>query len=187
MDFCGQLIEMREQVVLSMTAAVFHRWDKELRDWLSAEIRHWRSGEKIIEAIWNAKFQEIEELLVCIGWSGQSEAYFKTLDACRLVVNVYKHGFGASLQDLAEKYPEYLQASPTPFNEGAKLRYTCCRQLIVNDDHVLRFSEAIVSFWNSIPAQVNFCDISSPIPTWFENACNKDDSSEGNPGSGGTS
>lgn len=107
MDFCGQLLEMREQVLLSIVAAMFHHWEKDLREWLTAEIRHWNQGEGIIEAVWNAKPWQLEELLTCIGWQGQNEDYFKTLDACRLVVNVYKHGFGSSLKELAEKYPEY--------------------------------------------------------------------------------
>lgn len=171
MDYCGQLIEMREQVVLSIVTAVFHRWEKELRDWLTTEVRHWISGETVIEAIWKVKFEGIMELLECIGWSGQSEGYFKEIDACRLVVNVYKHGFGASLKDLAQKYPVYLPEALTQFNEGEEPQYTSCRQLIVNDADLRRFSEAIVSFWKSMPTQVD-SDAVSSFPSWFEKACN---------------
>lgn len=47
-------------------------------------------------------------MLESLGWKIRSAGYFRTLDACRLVVNVYKHGEGKSLANLKQNYPEYL-------------------------------------------------------------------------------
>ena len=44
--------------------------------------------------MWSADFVQIAELLESIGWQIGSAGHFKMLDACRLVVNVYKHGKG---------------------------------------------------------------------------------------------
>lgn len=44
------------------------------------------------------------------------KSYFPKLDACRLVVNVYKHGKGTALNQLRSRYPEYLA---DPFGDVA--------------------------------------------------------------------
>jgi hypothetical protein len=45
------------------------------------------------------------------GWDVSSSDFLPLIDACRLIVNVYKHGNGQSLRDLAERYPRYLNLS----------------------------------------------------------------------------
>ena len=56
----------------------------------------------------NAWRRNVLDLLNDFGWDCRSLPSFSKIDACRLVVNVYKHGKGPSLEDLAKRYPEYL-------------------------------------------------------------------------------
>lgn len=39
-EFYELLRDMRRQTRLSVVAGMFHEWDKQLRDWLTQEIRH---------------------------------------------------------------------------------------------------------------------------------------------------
>ncbi|MER8798649.1 hypothetical protein NKH75_31600 [Mesorhizobium sp. M0984] len=86
------------------------------------------------------------------GWKVRSTDYFKTLDACRLVVNVYKHGAGKSLDDLKKTCSEYLddplKGTRPPWSEKL-LNHT---HLKVSDDQFQTFSDAIVAFWRDVPA-----------------------------------
>lgn len=102
------LSDMREQTRLSVVAGMFHQWDKQLRDWLVREIQHWHRGDYVQARVWAADFVQITDLLESFGWALRQTDYYRSLDASRLVVNVYKHGEGPSLEDLRLRYPEYL-------------------------------------------------------------------------------
>jgi hypothetical protein len=107
-EFYGLLRDMREQTRLSVVAGIFHEWEKQLREWLAREIQHWHHGDNATWTVWSAKFDEIVDLLESFGWKVRSAGYFRTLDGCRHVVNVYKHGKGKTLAKLKQNYPEYL-------------------------------------------------------------------------------
>jgi hypothetical protein len=165
---------MRDQTSLSVVAGMFHEWDKQLRGWLVREIEHWHSGDHLPRKIWTADFGQISELLDSIGWRIHSTDYFRLIDACRLVVNVYKHGLGNSLDDLKEKYPEYLH---DPLNGmgfdflGKDLRDHT--NLKVSDDQFQAFSEAIVAFWTAVPENTWLSKIGN-VPDWLEKSILKD-------------
>jgi hypothetical protein len=124
--------------------------------------------------VWSAKFIEITELLESLGWNIRGTPYFRTLDACRLVVNVYKHGEGKARDDLQLSYPEYLA---DPFNRfrgelaeiwrgHIKLNHTHLR---VNDEQIQTFADAIVAFWKDVPENTFESKVIS-VPNWFEKA-----------------
>jgi hypothetical protein len=167
-EFYQLLSDMRDQTRLSVIAGMFHEWDKQLRDWLVREILHWHRGETVVAKVWSVDFVKIVDLLESFGWKIRSMAYFKTLDACRLVVNVYKHGVGKSLEDLKATYPEYLDnplsGSGSPWAKQM-LEYT---NLKVSDDQFQAFSDAIVAFWRDVPE--NVVDGKAQFPSWFEKA-----------------
>jgi len=173
-EFYRLLSDMRDQTQLSVVAGMFHEWDKQLRDWLVAEVRHWHRGDLAAEKIWKANFSDLADLLEGLGWKIRSTGYFKLLDACRLVVNVYKHGKGTSLDDLKQSFPEYL---PDP-NVGTRLAWSSIdvldhTDLKVSDAQFQAFSDAIVSFWRDVPENISEADVAS-VPTWFEKAILKD-------------
>jgi hypothetical protein len=168
------LSDMREQTRLSVVAGMYHQWDKELRDWLVREIQHWHSGDYVRARVWGADFVLIMDLLESFGWPLRTTPYFKSLDACRLVVNVYKHGEGPSLEDLRGRFSEYLH---DPFGgDGAGLSDVALRDhtaLRVNDEQFQGFADAIPAFWREVPENVLGSSI-SVVPPWFEKAILKD-------------
>jgi hypothetical protein len=172
--FYHLLSDMRDQTRLSVVAGMFHEWDKQLRDWLANEIQRLPLWNAAVSTIWSVDFGKIVEFLACLGWTVRGTTYFTKLDACRLVVNVYKHGKGGSLEELKVKYPEYL---PDPFKRNGDslldFNYLDHTNLAVSDDHIREFSEAIVEFWNNVPTDVCDNEIDS-VPSWFERAVAKE-------------
>lgn len=173
-EFYQLLSDMRDRTRLSVVAGMFHQWDKQLRDWLVREVQHWHRGDITVSKIWSMDFGKIADLLESLGWKIRSAKYFDKLDACRLVVNVYKHGEGNSFDDLKQNYPEYLN---DPFRtvrgsiSGSDfLDHT---NLAVNDDQFQEFSKAVVEFWQDVPANIFDSEITS-VPDWFAKAISKD-------------
>lgn len=173
-EFYELLSDMREQTRLSVVAGMFHEWDKKLRDWLVREIRHWHHGDNTTLKIWSADFGQIADLIESFGWNVRNSNYFRTLDACRLVVNVYKHGEGKSLDELRHSFPEYLD---DPFNgtggDLSSTRYRDHTHLKVSDDQFQVFSDAILAFWRDVPENI-FDSQVTDVPDWFGKAIQKD-------------
>lgn len=168
----GLLSDMRDQTRLSVVAGMFHEWDKKLRGWLVDEIQRWHRGDQLIKHVWKANFEQIVELLDSLGCNVSNKNYYRALNACRLVVNVYKHGEGASLTELKNSFPEYLE-NPLEgfgmFNQD----YIDHTHLKVSDDQIQEFSNAIVSFWRDVPENI-FPSQEIVIPRWFEDGMRKD-------------
>lgn len=173
-EFYQTLSDMRDRTRLSVIAGMYHEWEKQLRKWLSDEIRHWHAGDIVQETVWKVDFGKLLEFLESLDWEVRSQIYFSKLDACRLVVNVYKHGKGSSLNDLKQSYPEYLR---DPFSHigGAfsGLNYLDHTHLFVFDDQLQGFSDAIVAFWKDVPINIlNHENLK--VPDWFAKAMFKD-------------
>ena len=90
-QFYQMLSDMNDSTRLSVVAGMYHEWDKQLRDWMIREIMHWHRGDNVESKVWGVDFGKIAELFASLGWDIHAHGYFKYLDACRLVVNVYKH------------------------------------------------------------------------------------------------
>lgn len=172
--FYELLSDMARQTRLSVVAGIFHEWEKQLREWLVREIWHWHRGDHVKAKIWAADFPEIAALLAGFGWDIRNAGYFRTLDACRLVVNAYKHGDGKSLDDLRSRFPEYL---PDPLDgtglPPTDLEYRDHTNLSVSDEQIQSFSNAIIEFWQRVPESIvasQYVD----APKWFEKAFLKD-------------
>jgi hypothetical protein len=173
-EFYGLLSDMRDQTRLSVVAGMFQEWDKQLRNWLAREMRHWHHGESAKLKVWSVDFGQIADLLESLGWKIRSTPYFRTLDACRLVVNVYKHGEGKSLDELKQNYPEYLGG---PFGgadtDFSGMKYTDHTHLNVSDDQFRAFAAAIVACWKDVPERV-FESMITDVPDWFGKAILRD-------------
>jgi hypothetical protein len=173
-EFYGLLSNMRDQTNLSVVAGMFHEWDKQFRDWLVREIQHWHHGDIAAQKIWSANFGQIAELLENLGWNISSSGYFHQLDACRLVVNVYKHGKGKSLEDLKDKYPDYLEDPFRGLGGGfSDVEYRDHTHLKVTKDQFQAFSGAIIEFWHAVPENILQSQVKD-VPGWFGDALPKD-------------
>jgi hypothetical protein len=173
-EFYRLLCEMQDRTRLSVVAGMYHEWDKHLRRWLTDEIRHWHYGEAVPRKVWTVDFGKLSDFMECLGWNIRAQEYFIKLDACRLVVNVYKHGKGNSFDELKESYPEYLPDPLSKFRQtfsgSVYLDYT---HLEVSDNQLQDFSDAIVAFWKGVPKDIfNRADLK--VPNWFARATSDD-------------
>lgn len=165
-DQLMMLQDMREQVLLSIIANMFHNFDKNLRSWLEKESKFW-AGPIVRKKIWEIDIGKIYDFFESLGWPLRKELFFKDLDACRLVVNVYKHGKGVALNDLRQKYPEYFfDFSLTNFYISDWYDHSSVSIDIV---HLEKFSQAILLFWERIPRIFRDSE-ELKAPQWLEKA-----------------
>lgn len=169
-EFYGLLSDMRDQTRLNFVAGMFHEWEKQLRDWLAREIRSWHHGPAAAESVWLENFHKITDLLEGLGFALRGTDYFHELDACRLVVNVYKHGDGSALKQLKEEHPKYLSG---PGMMLSSVEYCDHTDLKVSDEQLQAFSKAIVAFWKAVPESILQSQVKE-LPKWFGKALEKD-------------
>lgn len=173
-EFYELLTEMRERTRLSVIAGMYHEWDKQLRDWLWREISHRHRGDELKRQVWAVDFVGLMEFMISLGWDVKSTPYYVHLDACRLIVNVYKHGEGKSFEQLRDRHPNYIQYPLASISDVpwavSQANYT---HLKVSDEAVDVFSRAIIDFWNDVPENV-FALTIDEVPNWFERAYKMD-------------
>lgn len=170
-EFYQLLSEMHDRTRLGVVAGMYHHWDKTFRRFLVREFR-WPKlmiGEHTRRAIWKSDSAKLEKLLGAVGLNLWGLACYQRLDSMRLVVNVFKHGEGRSLDDIRQRHPEYLR-------ENSR-RWSICddTDMEVTDEHVEQFAAAIESFWRELPPTTTFDDDSvRDVPDEFQRAWNKD-------------
>lgn len=173
-EFCLLLSDMHEVTRLSVIAGMFHQWDKKLRDWIVREMRCWPHGENAARSIWKADAPAIMDFLVAFGFNVKDLPCYKRLNAMRLVVNVFKHGNGLSLDVLKKSFPEFISDS---FGGDEVHRFPFSfldhTHMEVTDAHLDQFSEAILEFWMAVPKEI-FLSEKIDAPDWFEKAFSKD-------------
>ncbi|MCG8400303.1 MAG: hypothetical protein MJA84_01760 [Firmicutes bacterium] len=173
-EFYELLSDMKEQTRLAIVAGMFHRWEKRLRDWLVQETQHWHRGESVKWKIWSVSFGDIIDFLECTGWKIRKEAYHSKLDSCRLIVNVYKHGDGTSVDELRKRYPIYLSGPSAAYDHSfSDASYRDYSHLRVTDEHLQSFAKAIKDFWQDVPEEVLESQL-TVLPDWFGKALQKD-------------
>lgn len=172
-NFYELLSDMRENTRLSVIAGMFHQWDKKLRDWIVREMRHWHDGENATRAIWTNDVPAIMDLLVTFGFDVKALPCYVHLDAMRLVVNVFKHGNGRSLDELKESFPEFF---PDSFGERSNkfiVKKINHADIKISITHFYKFSEAILDFWKNVPQEIWLPNVLD-APNWFKKALLKD-------------
>ncbi len=126
-------------------------------------------GDHTRRALWILDCKKLEKLLFSVGLDLRTLACHRMLDAMRLVVNVFKHGGGRSLDDLRQLYPEFLGES------AHRWGFYDDTDMEVSDKHVEDFAAAIESFWRDLPSFVMFDeDAALDVPDEFEKAWKKD-------------
>ena len=169
------LSDMKKSAELSVLAGMYHEWDKQLREWLSKEFREWYQGRHVLSKLWSSNFDQIIDLVKIMILRSDSIDYLDKLDACQLVVNVYKHGDGRSFEQLKANYPEYIRNTFPEFdNDTAFGDLRHYSDVEVNDSQLDEFSNAIIAFWKGIPERVMLSQIKQ-VPNWLEKAIQKDE------------
>ncbi|WP_447970506.1 hypothetical protein [Nitrospira sp. M1] len=167
------LTDMHEQTQLSVVAGMYHTWDKELRKWIAICLDRSflvdNSNAKAV--IWTATFDNIIDLLASSGWQVRDKHYFKQLDICRLVVNVYKHGIGHSFDKLKEDYPQFMkEVLGRLWDVNIIGYYLYYPHLKVTDSHIFEFSNAITAFWDDVPRNDIQLSLSNTSNKWLSKA-----------------
>ncbi|MCT9385869.1 hypothetical protein KTI22_16715 [Acinetobacter baumannii] len=160
------LNEMRDQTLLSVLAGMYHQWDKALREWMAKETRHW-GGKNVVYKIWKIDIGKIFDLFEVMGWKIRQENFFEKLDACRLIVNIYKHGNGDSLNELRKNYPFYFyDYEENRFEIDGWFDHTC---ISLTNENLKEFYESILEFWQNIPNSF-FVSDEFILPKWLKDA-----------------
>ncbi|MGX1956145.1 hypothetical protein [Serratia proteamaculans] len=156
------LHEMHNTITLALTAGMFHQFDKALREKMVREFRHWQPAA-IDGLIWNVEFPLLIDLLEWAGVQIKAKPFYVKLDACQLLVNVYKHGKGRSHRDLVSKYPEYYPSAYPKLRGRIGPRPD---ELKVSEAQFVEIADAITNFWQNFPEFANESD-KGIEPQWF--------------------
>lgn len=172
-EFYQLLSDMKDRTRLSVVAGMYYEWDKKLREWIVRELRHWCGGGNVVKSIWKVDISSIFDFLRVFDFDSKALLGYERLDAMRLVVNVFKHGDGTSLDELKVKYPEFV---PDPLGARGEYRspYLDHTNMAVTEKHLEQFSKAILDFWQSVPKEMWIKQDEIEVPKWFEKAFQKD-------------
>ena len=153
-EFWALLNDLRKQIFLGALAGCFHQWEKDLRDFLERELLRDFEQEGVKGEVWSKNFADAYDVLKQYGWDCSAGKFFARLEAGRLIVNVYKHGKGVSLDKLAKHHPEYL---PRPSDSALSLRFNNApdhKQVEVTEAQFDDIASAIRSFWEAFPERL---------------------------------
>lgn len=154
-EFYGLLSDLHREMTLATLAGVYHQWDKDLRGFIDSELgKDGVAAADIKEVVWKRDIAEVFKLLAQFGWDCRKDGFFADLDAARLVVNVYKHGKGKSLDDLVAQHPEFLREGLPGFGLAAHPDYVDHEWLTVSDKQFARIAAAIEAFWGAFPERL---------------------------------
>ena len=141
---------LKREMLLGSPAGLYHIWDRSLRDFLAREFRHWMKPEYVDRYAWHSDFNRIMTCLRESGWDVTAEPFFKDLDACRLVVNVYKHGKGKSLDDLVARYPHFMRYHAQP-DLSFLARHPDHEDLELTERQFRDIASSLRTFWTAFP------------------------------------
>jgi hypothetical protein len=86
----------------------------------------------------------------------KSLPFYPLLEALQLVVNVYKHGKGRSLNELSDRYARFV-VDPAKAASYGEWRTTLDHEwLTVTDDQFDEFAAAISDFWSTMPERLYY-------------------------------
>lgn len=173
LDFLLELSDLKDQVQLNIVAGMYHKWEKQLHEWLVNEARHWKKYDVLKNKIWTINIGDIFDMFEKFGWNISNETFYQKIDACRLVVNVFKHGNGNSLNDLKNKYPEYIVDPLQSINFANNRDYLDHSNLVLSDKQLQDFSNAIIDFWEKIPENIFLSQINA-LPRWLDKILGQD-------------
>lgn len=148
------LTDLRKQMLLGGLAGMFHQWDKTVREHLEHELRHDFDGDKIEKEIWKAPVADVMDVFEQFCWPVKALPCYPKIDEMQLVVNVYKHGKGRSLNQLAKLYGEYVRDPIRQWMPEGMAIGLDHEWLTVTDEQFGQFADAIRDFWRDMPERL---------------------------------
>lgn len=166
------LSEMRDHTRFSMLAALFHSFEKSLKDWIARDLFTLFKSERMKKRVWAATVEELYTLLKEGGVDVRVSGIYKDLRDYQLVVNVYKHGEGRSLDELRKSAPQFIMPDDdSGFYKSFPLEFFDHSYVRVTDEDFDRFTGAIAEFWKEIPTYIRTSAFKQ-FPKWLTDAAN---------------
>lgn len=154
-EFGLGLMEMREHLVLSGLSYLYHQWDKNLREFLERELSWYFEKDAVEKEVWKTSSKPVFDILKEFGFDVEALQSYETLDTLRLVVNVFKHGKGNSLDQLKKRQPSYFKGCDTDDDNRALLNHKDHNDLEISKDQFTELAGAIRDFWACFPDRLS--------------------------------
>jgi len=148
------LHDLRQQVILGAVAGPYHQWEKQLREFIVRELAHEVKRDLATEFAWSGNIGDVFGWLGQFGWDVRTQTFFPAIDACRLVVNVYKHGNGSALAQLDKKYPKYLPDPIGKLMPSERLKLVSYEWLAATEEDFAEIANGLRAFWKNFPGQL---------------------------------
>lgn len=150
------LSALRTQTTLGALASLYHQWEKDFRSFLDLSLSGFIAKPRRKALCWGEPIERLFDKLEASGWPLRKTAWYPLIDACRLVVNVHKHGEGPSLEQLVESHPHYFRG---PFDtlsgdSDPWRRFVDYRGLAVSEDQFDEIAAALRRFWIEFPEEI---------------------------------
>lgn len=152
-DHYALLSELRRQTVLGSLAGLYHQWDKDLRDFIEAEVRRYLD-HKGVAALWRMPTTDLLDEFKPLGWDCSGLSFYPDLAAFGLVVNVYKHGKGRSLDTLAQRHPEFFGDHLKAAKGRPWAKVVDHDWLEVTPPQFDALAGSLRSFWDAMPERI---------------------------------
>ncbi|WP_227063438.1 hypothetical protein [Acinetobacter pittii] len=175
LEYGLNLYELQDHTRLSILSGLYHKWEKDLRVWLTRESRFWKCRESFKLELWKPGNSRIFSFFKGLGWDIKQEDFYQDLEAIRLIVNVYKHGNGNSFNDLKKEYPKYIRDFDPNSPTSSIPDYYDHEDLIISDRDLIELASAIEKFWNKLPSTFDFNNFKN-VPQWLRDSYKVDDS-----------
>ena len=148
-EFYMLLSDMKTQTTLEALASLYHQWEKDFRDFMERELSH--ASNHVIPNVWQSNINELFNLLEAFGWPIRQAQWFQLLNVCRLIVNVFKHGKGPSMDELIQDFPQYLKGPLDNITKASFLTIPEHEDLSITEEEFDHISSAIRQFWVEFP------------------------------------
>jgi hypothetical protein len=153
-DFYMLLSDLKTQTTLGALASLFHQWDKDFRSFMEREMAHSFGRVEVEKYCRQPNIGALFDALEKCGWPLRQARWFPLVNACRLIVNVYKHGKGKSLNKLAKDYPQYLKGMFDNHGANSCLNLQDYGNLSVTEEEFDQIADALRSFWVDFPERL---------------------------------
>ncbi len=122
---------------------------------MESELSRAYERDQVTKYVWQSNIEKLFDILEKFGWSVRQAEWFPFVNACRLIVNVYKHGKGWSLDELAGNYPEFLKEGHYDIIPlGRELTTPDHEDLAVTDEEFEKIGAAMRQFWVDFPERL---------------------------------
>ncbi|RDF52234.1 hypothetical protein DWA20_05005 [Acinetobacter baumannii] len=166
--FYQNLSDLQQNVRFSVIAGMYHRWEKQFRSFLHNQSRWWGCTHHVRNEIWTLPVNKLFMLFKTDEFDIEKQEFFKDFDACRVIVNVFKHGNGSSYRELCNKYPFYLKENYHGMENNPLPYFIYEPTFNITDDDVVKFSKAISEFWRKLKNIENVEDREEWLRRTFE-------------------